>query len=114
MQRAEAATGTVPLKEVGRQAALEAERQVIEQVLYHTSWNRKQASKILNGSYKTLLHKIRESGLEGEQGRASSRCSVLLLETEKLRGTHLPYSDISLRWYSFVLVDGFLIDIIFE
>jgi DNA-binding NtrC family response regulator len=66
LERAEANAGTVPLKEVGRQAALEAERQVIEQVLYHTSWNRKQASKILNVSYKTLLHKIRESGLEGE------------------------------------------------
>ncbi len=66
LQRAEANAGTVPLKDVGRQAASEAERQVIEQVLYHTSWNRKQASKILNVSYKTLLHKIRESGLEGE------------------------------------------------
>lgn len=66
LKNAEANAGTVPLKEVGRQAALEAERQVIEQVLYHTSWNRKQASKILNVSYKTLLHKIRESGLKGE------------------------------------------------
>lgn len=66
LERAEKEAGTVPLKEVGRQAASEAERQVIEQVLYHTSWNRKQASKILNVSYKTLLHKIRESGLEGE------------------------------------------------
>ncbi len=64
LREVEDEAGSVPLKDVGRRAAAEAERQVIEQVLFHTSWNRKQAAKILNVSYKTLLHKIKESGLE--------------------------------------------------
>ena len=64
LEEVEETAGTVPLKEVANRAALEAERQVIEQVLFHTNWNRKQAAKILSVSYKTLLHKIRETGLE--------------------------------------------------
>ncbi|MFQ5457344.1 MAG: sigma-54-dependent transcriptional regulator [Myxococcota bacterium] len=57
-------TGTIsPLKEVGRRAAMEAERETIARVLHQTNWNRKKAAKILNISYKTLLQKIKESGL---------------------------------------------------
>ena len=60
----EATAGEIPLREVGRRAALEAERVTIGQVLDHTHWNRKQASRILNVSYKTLLQKIRHCELE--------------------------------------------------
>jgi two-component system response regulator AtoC len=60
----EQTAGDVPLREVGARAALEAERETIEQVLFRTNWNRKQAARILNVSYKTLLQKIRECGLE--------------------------------------------------
>ncbi len=60
----EMTAGEVPLREVGRRAALEAERSAIEQVLHRTNWNRKQAARFLNVSYKTLLQKIRECGLE--------------------------------------------------
>ncbi len=56
--------GEVPLREVGRRVAMEAEREAIDRVLQHTQWNRKQAAKLLGVSYKTLLHKIRDCGLE--------------------------------------------------
>ncbi len=55
--------GISPLKEIGRRAALEAERETIQRVLFQTNWNRKKAAKILNISYKTLLQKIKECGL---------------------------------------------------
>jgi transcriptional regulator with GAF, ATPase, and Fis domain len=60
----EATAGEVPLREVGRRAALEAEREAIDRVLSHTNWNRKQAARLLGVSYKTLLQKIRGCGLE--------------------------------------------------
>ena len=59
-----ATAGEVPLREVGRRAALEAERETIERVLRHTQWNRKQAARILQVSYKTLLQKIRDCELQ--------------------------------------------------
>lgn len=48
------------LREIGRKAALEAEREAIERVLGQTCWNRTQAAKILRVSYKTLLSRIKE------------------------------------------------------
>jgi len=60
----EESAGQVPLREVGRRASLEAERETIEQVLQRTQWNRKQAAQLLGVSYKTLLQKIRECGLQ--------------------------------------------------
>jgi two-component system response regulator AtoC len=59
-----ASAGKVPLKEVGRRVALEAEREAIDRTLQRTQWNRKQAARLLGVSYKTLLLKIRECGLE--------------------------------------------------
>ncbi len=52
------------LREVSREAAREAERRVLEKVLQKTRWNRKKAAAMLDISYKALLYKIRESGLE--------------------------------------------------
>ncbi len=60
----EQTAGAVPLREVGRRAALEAERETIARVLDHTHWNRKEAARLVGVSYKTLLQKIRECGLE--------------------------------------------------
>jgi two-component system response regulator AtoC len=60
----EASAGELPLREVGRRAAFEAERETIERALYRTRWNRKAAARLLGVSYKTLLQKIRDSGLE--------------------------------------------------
>jgi len=59
----DAQAGQVPLREVGRRASLEAERETIAMTLERTQWNRKQAARMLNVSYKTLLQKIRETGL---------------------------------------------------
>jgi len=52
------------LKDVSKQASMEAESRVLSQVLEHTHWNRKRASELLDISYKALLYKIREAGLE--------------------------------------------------
>jgi two-component system response regulator AtoC len=53
----------VSLKDIGRRAAREAEREALSRVLYQTNWNRKKAAEILEVSYKTLLQKIKECGL---------------------------------------------------
>jgi two-component system, NtrC family, response regulator AtoC len=47
------------LLEIGRQAAMKAEREAIERVLTQTKWNRRQAAKILKISYKALLNKLK-------------------------------------------------------
>ena len=44
--------------------AREAERGLILQMLTRTRWNRKQAAEILGISYKALLYKIKETGLD--------------------------------------------------
>ena len=64
IEEIEATAGEIPLREVGRRAALEAEREAIDRALHHTNWNRKQAARLLGVSYKTLLQKIRGCGLE--------------------------------------------------
>jgi DNA-binding NtrC family response regulator len=66
LREVEESAGDLPLREVGRRAALEAEREAIEQALLLTHWNRKQAARVLGVSYKTLLHKIRECELAPE------------------------------------------------
>ena len=63
LEEVEASAGDIPLREVGRRAALEAERATIGRVLHQTRWNRKQAARVLGVSYKTLLQKIRGCGL---------------------------------------------------
>lgn len=63
IEEIEATAGDVPLREVGRLAALEAERELIGRTLQRTSWNRKQAARLLGVSYKTLLLKIKNCGL---------------------------------------------------
>jgi two-component system response regulator AtoC len=68
LEEVEESAGEVPLREVGRRASLEAERETIERVLIQTSWNRKRAARLLHVSYKTLLQKIRECGLEPNLG----------------------------------------------
>jgi DNA-binding NtrC family response regulator len=60
----EETAGELPLREVGRRFALEVEREAIEHMLRQTGWNRKQAASRLGVSYKTLLHKIRECGID--------------------------------------------------
>jgi DNA-binding NtrC family response regulator len=47
------------LLDIGRRAAMQAEREAIERVLHETRWNRRQAAKILKISYKALLNKLK-------------------------------------------------------
>jgi two-component system response regulator AtoC len=50
------------LLEIGKRAAMQAEREAIERVLAQTRWNRRQAAKILKVSYKALLNKLKAMG----------------------------------------------------
>jgi len=51
------------LKEVAKIAQRKAERDLIDRVLRQTRWNRRKAAQILDISYKALLYKIKECGL---------------------------------------------------
>lgn len=53
------------LKEVGKKAAEQAEKELIEATLQHTRWNRKEAAKLLRTSYKALHYKIQKYRLNG-------------------------------------------------
>jgi two-component system response regulator AtoC len=57
-------TDITPLKEVGKDAAQKAEKELIRHVLDRTRWNRRETSRILQISYKALLYKIKSSGLD--------------------------------------------------
>jgi two-component system response regulator AtoC len=67
--KAGAAEEMPSLLEIGRRAAMRAEREAIERVLHQTRWNRRQAAKILRISYKALLNKLK---LYEEQDQADS------------------------------------------
>jgi DNA-binding NtrC family response regulator len=48
------------LKSLVRSAKGEVEMEAINLALKETKWNRKQAARLLNISYKALLYKIRQ------------------------------------------------------
>jgi two-component system response regulator AtoC len=56
--------GNTSLKDISRIAAREAERVLILRMLQQTRWNRKEAAQILGISYKALLYKIKDAGLD--------------------------------------------------
>jgi two-component system response regulator AtoC len=62
-----ARTATLSLKDISRKAALVAEREAILQALEQTQWNRVRAAKLLEISYRALLYKIKDSGLDRER-----------------------------------------------
>jgi two-component system, NtrC family, response regulator AtoC len=64
MAAAAAEAGNNSLKDISRTAAREAEREVISRMLQRTRWNRKETAEILGISYKALLYKIKENGLD--------------------------------------------------
>jgi transcriptional regulator with GAF, ATPase, and Fis domain len=61
---AAAEAGNYSLKDISRTAAREAERELIFKMLQQTRWNRKATAEILGISYKALLYKIKENGLD--------------------------------------------------
>ena len=66
-QAADMPAGAAPsgsrLADVAKAAAAKAERALIEETLTQTHWHRRRAAEQLGVSYKTLLNKIKESGI---------------------------------------------------
>src|SRR6267143_1118887 len=60
------------LKEIGRRALQAAEREAITKTLEETGWNRVRAARALRVSYRALLYKIKQAGLNGERSSARS------------------------------------------
>jgi len=52
------------LKEIGRRASQAAEREAISRMLDQTGWNRVRAARALRISYRALLYKIKQAGLD--------------------------------------------------
>ncbi len=48
------------LKDLGKRAAEDAEKEIIQSTLLETHWNRKRAAVLLQVSYKALLYKIQK------------------------------------------------------
>ena len=62
---------SLSLKKIKKKAMNHVEKEVIAYVLDKTGWNRSKATKILNISYKTLLYKIRDLGIEPPDSSAN-------------------------------------------
>jgi DNA-binding NtrC family response regulator len=72
------ATSAIPdsemgLKDIARRAAMAAEKAVIKEVLEKVRWNRAEAARLLKISYKAMLYKIRQVGLDDRPERGSGR-----------------------------------------
>jgi two-component system response regulator AtoC len=61
------------LKKIGKKAAEIAERKMIQTTLQETHWNRKDAAKLLQVSYKALLNKIQKYRLGALEALEKSR-----------------------------------------
>ena len=59
---------SLSLKQIRKKVLDRVEKEVIAYVLNKTGWNRSKATKILNISYKTLLYKIKDLGIEPPEG----------------------------------------------
>jgi len=60
------------LKEISRRASQAAEREAISKMLEQTGWNRVRAARALRISYRALLYKIKQGGLDVERAAARS------------------------------------------
>jgi two-component system response regulator AtoC len=65
------------LKQLAHRAADQAEREAVRRVLAETRWNRRQAARRLNISYKALLNKLKkwEAEESGEPSAAAEKTS---------------------------------------
>jgi two-component system, NtrC family, response regulator AtoC len=55
--------GSVPLKQIAKEAVRERERNLILTALKDNHWNRRKAAEALEISYRSLSYKIREAGI---------------------------------------------------
>ena len=67
----------ISLKEIARQAAREAERVAIKEVLDRVHWNRAKAARLLQISYKALLYKIVQCGLVVQETEPEKQKEVI-------------------------------------
>jgi len=65
--------GSIFLKDVTRQAVRKIERNIILKMLEANQWNRKKAARSLNISYRALLYKLKEAGLQSERDEIELR-----------------------------------------
>jgi DNA-binding NtrC family response regulator len=63
-----ASSAMVSLKQAARAASRQAERELILKTLARTRWNRKRAAIELQISYKALLYKLKQIGMEEAAG----------------------------------------------
>jgi two-component system response regulator AtoC len=68
--------GPISLKKLTRQATRALERKIILKVLHNHHWNRKQAARTLNISYRALLYKIRDAGLPPNRARRAEEAKT--------------------------------------
>jgi len=61
------------LKDIARRAAMAAEKAVIKEALEKVKWNRAEAARLLKISYKAMLYKIRQMGLDDRHDRGPGR-----------------------------------------
>jgi two-component system response regulator AtoC len=57
------------LKDITRRAAMAAEKAVMKEALEKVKWNRAEAARLLKISYKAMLYKIRQLGLDDRPER---------------------------------------------
>lgn len=69
------AAGSIPLKQIAKEAVRERERNYILEALQAHQWNRRRTAKALKISYRALIYKIRNVGLlaRGVEDLASGR-----------------------------------------
>jgi len=60
------------LKDISRRASQAAEREAISKMLERTGWNRVRAARALRISYRALLYKIKQTGLDADRASARS------------------------------------------
>ena len=61
------------LKEIAKKAAMAAEAAAIKEVLERVRWNRAETARLLKISYKALLYKIRQCGLDGRRSDSQGK-----------------------------------------
>jgi two-component system response regulator AtoC len=61
---------SISLKQAAREASRKAERKIILESLERTHWNRKRSARELQISYKALLYKLKQLGLDDGIGSA--------------------------------------------
>jgi two-component system response regulator AtoC len=67
----------ISLKDIARQAARDAERVAIKEVLDRVHWNRAKAARLLQISYKALLYKIVQCGLVVQETEPEKQKEVI-------------------------------------